>query len=124
MTASPTASPPDDVPAKPATLAQCYALIDTLGQQLAQLREQVAWLQERVKLDSRNSSKPPSSDLGARRGPRPAAVAASAGRSPGTRGRTEHCWPRTRSMRCTSARRPRCANAVGWSSRAVRGATR
>lgn len=49
-------------PAKPATLAQCHEVIDTLGRELAQLREQVAWLQERMKLDSRNSSKPPSSD--------------------------------------------------------------
>ncbi len=54
--------PPENPPPKPDTLAQCHAVIDTLGQQLAQLREQVAWLQERVKLDSRNSSKPPSSD--------------------------------------------------------------
>jgi transposase len=30
--------------------------------QLSQLREQMALLQERLKLDSRNSSKPPSSD--------------------------------------------------------------
>jgi len=48
--------------AKPATVAQCHEVIDTLAQQNAVLREQVALLQERVKLDSRNSSKPPSSD--------------------------------------------------------------
>ncbi|NZD48152.1 DUF6444 domain-containing protein, partial [Sphaerotilus sulfidivorans] len=61
---NPPPSPtPEDPPAKPQTLAQCHEVIDTLGQQLAQLREQVAWLQERVKLDSRNSSKPPSSDV-------------------------------------------------------------
>jgi hypothetical protein len=61
---------PDDQPAKPQTLAQCHEVIDTLCQQLAQLREQVAWLQERVKLDSRNSSKPPSSDVAGASRPR------------------------------------------------------
>jgi transposase len=48
--------------AKPATVAQCHAVIDTLARQIAVLQEQVGLLQERVKLDSRNSSKPPSSD--------------------------------------------------------------
>ena len=48
--------------AKPATLQACHEVIDLLALQFAQLREQVALLQERVKLDSRNSSKPPSSD--------------------------------------------------------------
>jgi transposase len=48
--------------AKPATVAQCHAVIDTLAQQIAVLQDQVVLLQERVKLDSRNSSKPPSSD--------------------------------------------------------------
>ena len=47
---------------KPATLRQCHEVIDALTLQLAQLREQMALLQERLKLDSRNSSKPPSSD--------------------------------------------------------------
>ena len=56
---SPAALPPV---AKPSTVAQCHAVIDNLAQQLAVLPEQVALLQERVKLDSRNSSKPPSSD--------------------------------------------------------------
>ena len=49
-------------PAKPATVEQCHRVIDTLSLELAQLREQVALLSERVKLDSRNSSKPPSCD--------------------------------------------------------------
>ena len=40
--------PPEDLPAKLATLEQCHAVIETLGRELAQLREQVAWLQERV----------------------------------------------------------------------------
>ena len=65
MTPSAPASPQDPPApscAKPATLAQCHEVIDTLGRELAQLREQLAWLQERMKLDSRNSSKPPSSD--------------------------------------------------------------
>lgn len=48
--------------AKPATVAQCHEVIDLLAQHIAALQEQLAVLQERVKLDSRNSSKPPSSD--------------------------------------------------------------
>lgn len=48
--------------AKPATLQACHEVIDLLSLQLGQLREQVAVLQERIKLDSRNSSKPPLSD--------------------------------------------------------------
>ena len=47
---------------KPATVMQCHAVIDTLAQQVVVLQEQVALLQERLKLDSHNSSKPPSSD--------------------------------------------------------------
>jgi Family of unknown function (DUF6444) len=47
---------------KPATLLECHAVIDVLALQIEQLREQMALLQERLKLDSRNSSKPPSSD--------------------------------------------------------------
>ena len=47
---------------KPATLEQCHVVIDTLAGEIALLQEQLALLQERVKLDSRNSSKPPSSD--------------------------------------------------------------
>lgn len=47
---------------KPATLEQCHVVIDALAHEIAQLREQMALLQERLKLDSRNSSKPPSSD--------------------------------------------------------------
>lgn len=66
----PSSPEPEDPPAKPQTLAQCHEVIDTLSQQLAQLREQVAWLQERVKLDSRNSSKPPSSDVAGTSRPR------------------------------------------------------
>lgn len=44
------------------TLEQCHEMIAALTLQNAQLREQLALLQERLKLDSRNSSKPPSSD--------------------------------------------------------------
>ena len=47
---------------KPATLRQCHEVIEAQALQIAQLREQMALLQERLKLDSRNSSKPPSSD--------------------------------------------------------------
>ena len=39
----------------PQSLAECHAII-------AELRVRVKWLEERVKLDSNNSSKPPSSD--------------------------------------------------------------
>ena len=46
---------------KPETLEQCHAVIEQMGQELAKLREQVNALLEK-KLDSRNSSKPPSSD--------------------------------------------------------------
>ena len=42
-------------------LQQCHAVIEQLGQELAQLREQVSALLDK-KLNSRNSSKPPSSD--------------------------------------------------------------
>ena len=58
------ASSPAERPAslKPGTIEQCHAVIDTLAAQIALLQEQVALLQERAKLDSRNSSKPPSSD--------------------------------------------------------------
>jgi hypothetical protein len=47
---------------KPDTLAECHQVIDSLASQLAALAEQVAVLQERGALNSRNSSKPPSSD--------------------------------------------------------------
>ena len=54
---------------KPATLAQCHEVIDALALQVELLRSRViaqsqtlAVLQERLKLDSKNSSKPPSSD--------------------------------------------------------------
>lgn len=48
--------------AKPATVPECHAVIEALALEVGQLREQMAWLQERLKVDSRNSSKPPSSD--------------------------------------------------------------
>jgi hypothetical protein len=85
-------------PAKPATLAQCHEVIDTLGRELAKLREQVAWLQERVQLDSRDSSKPPSLD-------EPASGSGN------------------RAQRRSSCR-PRCASAVARCSAARLGAIR
>jgi len=58
-----TSSPePASLVSKPITVEQCHAVIDLLAQQVATLQEQVSLLSERVKLDSRNSSKPPSSD--------------------------------------------------------------
>src|SRR5574337_1536948 len=47
---------------KPATVEQCHAVIDALAAELALLRGKVVVLEERLALDSRNSSKPPSSD--------------------------------------------------------------
>lgn len=55
--------------AKPVTVAQCHEVIEAQARQIEMLKqcvaqqgEQLALLQERVKLDSHNSSKPPSSD--------------------------------------------------------------
>lgn len=50
------------VVSKPTTLEQCHAVIDVLAAEVAVLRGQVVLLQERLTLDSRNSSKPPSAD--------------------------------------------------------------
>lgn len=54
---------------KPETLEQCHQVIEVqaahieeLRQRLVSQEEQLAWLQERVTLNSSNSSKPPSSD--------------------------------------------------------------
>ena len=47
---------------KPATVEQCHAVIDTLTAQLASLQQTVLVLSEKLALNSRNSSKPPSSD--------------------------------------------------------------
>src|SRR5574340_1097113 len=47
---------------KPATVEQCHVVIDALAARLAELQQTVVVLQERLALDSRNSSKPPSSD--------------------------------------------------------------
>ena len=47
---------------KPQTLAQCHEVIDTLVQLVAEQQREIAWLHERVTLNSKTSSKPPSSD--------------------------------------------------------------
>ena len=47
---------------KPQTLAQCHEVIDTLVRLVADLQREIAWLHERVTLNSKTSSKPPSSD--------------------------------------------------------------
>ena len=59
----------DSALAKPQTVAQCHEVIDALMGLVAQTQRlvaeqqgQIAWLQERVELDSKTSSKPPSSD--------------------------------------------------------------
>ena len=65
MTRSAVTAPPvgkqPDAP-KPATLEACHAVIDTLVQRLLQMETRLAYLQEQLGLNSRNSSKPPSSD--------------------------------------------------------------
>ena len=55
--------------AKPQTVAQCHEVIDRPSQApaqtqrpMAEQQSQIAWLQEHVKLDSRTSLKPPSSN--------------------------------------------------------------
>jgi transposase len=48
--------------AMPATVPECHVVIQSLALEVGQLREQMAWLQERLKVNSHNSSKPPSSD--------------------------------------------------------------
>jgi len=49
-------------PLHPSTLAEAHALIDLLWQVVGQLQTRVAELEEQLRLTSRNSSKPPSSD--------------------------------------------------------------
>ena len=49
-------------PPHPPTLAEAQALIDLLGQVGGPLQTRVAELEERLRLTSRNSSKPPSRD--------------------------------------------------------------
>src|ERR1044071_5024989 len=47
---------------KPETVAQCHEVIAQLVAHNSRLQQHIAALEERLKLDSRNSSKPPSSD--------------------------------------------------------------
>ena len=49
-------------PALPQSLAECHAVIKVQAELLTTLQAQVQLLEERVNLNSRNSSKPPSSD--------------------------------------------------------------
>ena len=58
--ASPVGKQPDAP--KPATLKACHEVIDTLVQRIFQMETKTADLQEQLQLNSRNSSKPPSSD--------------------------------------------------------------
>ena len=59
----PAAEPAPSLDAvKPLTVVQCHEVIDTLVQLVDKLQREVAWLHERVTLDSKTSSKPPSSD--------------------------------------------------------------
>lgn len=91
----PTADRPPEPPAepggeehKPQTLAQCHAVIEALSAQIGQLREQMSALQEQLRLNSRNSSKPPSSDGPGQGGNRAArrASARQRGAQPGHKG--------------------------------------
>ena len=61
----------------PDTVSQCHALISELSEAVGQLTsalegamERIAILEEQLKLNSRNSSKPPSSDGPGQRGNR------------------------------------------------------
>lgn len=47
---------------RPQTLGECHAVIDELRSQVGKLQAHVTTLEERLTLDSSNSSKPPSSD--------------------------------------------------------------
>ena len=59
----PAAEPAPSLEAvKPLTLAQCHEVIETLVQLVDKQQREIAWLHERVTLDSKTSSKPPSSD--------------------------------------------------------------
>ena len=59
----PAADPaPSREAVKPLTLAQCHEVIETLVQLVDKQQREIAWLHERVTLDSKTSSKPPSSD--------------------------------------------------------------
>lgn len=75
-----TTAVPTGTGALPDTVSDCHALIDTLVRSQQQLLARVAALEESLKLNSRNSSKPPSSD-GPGRGKRPGKPAS--GRKPG-----------------------------------------
>ena len=63
QTTKPVAEPAPGVEApKLQTLGQCHEVIDTLAQLVAELRREIAWLYERVTLNSKTSSKPSFSD--------------------------------------------------------------
>lgn len=67
-------------PPRPQTLEQAQALIDVLWDTLGQMQARILELEERLRLTSRNSSKPPSSD-----------GLATERRGPGRRGRGRRC---------------------------------
>ena len=73
----------------PGSLAECHAVIRSQALLLGELQAQLAVLQERIKLDSNNSSKPPSSD-GPGRGSRSQRRASQRkrGAQPGHKGHT------------------------------------
>ena len=117
------------VASKPTTLEQCHAVIDVLAGEVAVLRGQVVLLQERLTLDSRNSSRPPSCD-GPGRGNRAQrrASARKRGAQKGHPGALRACCRSARSTACkTACRRPyapaaaRCACAA--SPRGIRCST-
>ena len=59
----PIAAPPPPVEVtKPESVVECHQVIDSLATQIAVLTEQLNAVLERLSLNSRNSSKPPSSD--------------------------------------------------------------
>ena len=51
----------------PATVPECHAVIEALVLEVGHLREQMSWLQERLKVDSRAIERNPAASIGTRR---------------------------------------------------------
>ena len=89
---------------KPQTLAHCHEVIDTLVQLVGELQRQNAWLHERVTLNSKTSSKPPSSDgPGSANRAQRRASQRTRGAQKATRAVTAHWWRSPKSTRRGSA---------------------
>ena len=104
--------------ALPQSLAECHALILTQAELLGTLPSQVQVLQERVNLNSRNSSKPPSSDGpgGANRAQRRASQR-KRGAQPGHKGHSRALLDESEVDRVIDCRVPpvcECGGSVQW----------